>query len=93
VLDKTAPEPAIPVAAVRSDGGVTYVLAVEDGKLVRHTVTLGLHTQDESLVEVREGLQTGDEIIVAKIDALKAGTVVVMKASDSAPASASAVAK
>ncbi len=93
VLDKTAPEPAIPVAAVRSDGGVTYVLAVEDGKLVRHTVTLGLHTQDESLVEVREGLQTGDEIIVAKIDALKAGTIVVMKASDSAPASASAVAK
>ncbi len=79
VLDKTDPVPAIPVAAVRSEAGVTYVLALEAGKLVRRAVTLGLHTEDESLVEVREGLAPGAQIIVAKIDALKPGMDVVLK--------------
>ncbi len=93
VLDKTEPAPAIPVAAVRSDAGVTYVLTVEDGKLARHPVILGLHTEDESLVEVREGLQPGARIIVAKIDALKPGTAVVVKGETAAAAIADAPAK
>lgn len=80
VLDKTEPAPAIPLTAVRTEAGATYVLSVEDGKLVQRAVTLGLSTADNSLVEVRDGLREGEQIVVAKIDTLKPGTAVIIKA-------------
>ena len=49
-----------------------YVLVVDNGKLVRRAVTLGLKTDDASFVEVREGLRVGTQVLAAKIDALVA---------------------
>lgn len=76
VLDQSAPSPTVPTSAIRSDSGVTYVLAVEQDKLVRHTVTLGLKTDDSSYVEVRDGVRVGSQVLAAKIDALHDGSTV-----------------
>lgn len=84
VLDQSAPSPTVPTSAIRSDSGVTYVLAVEQDKLVRHTVTLGLKTDDASFVEVRDGVSIGSQVLAAKIDALHDGSTVKLAPSSTA---------
>ncbi len=84
VLDQSAPSPTVPTSAIRSDSGVTYVLAVEQDKLVRHTVTLGLKTDDASFVEVRDGIGVGTQVLAAKIDALHDGSTVKLASSAAA---------
>lgn len=86
VLDQSAPSPTVPSAAIRSDAGVTYVLAIDNGKLVRRAVTLGLKTDDASFVEVREGLAVGTSVLAAKIDALQDGAAVTLAKPSAAPA-------
>ncbi len=77
VLDQSAPSPTVPTSAIRSDSGVNYVLAVDQGKLVRRTVTLGLRTDDNSFVEVRDGVALGTQVLAAKIDTLNDGSTIV----------------
>jgi len=86
VLDQSAPSPTVPSAAIRSDAGVTYVLAIDNGKLVRRAVTLGLKTDDASFVEVREGLAVGTSVLAAKIDALQDGAAVTLAKPSASPA-------
>ena len=86
VLDQSAPSPTVPSASIRSDAGVTYVLAIDNGKLVRRAVTLGLKTDDASFVEVREGLAVGTSVLAAKIDALQDGAAVTLAKPSAAPA-------
>ena len=84
VLDQSVPAPTVPSSAIRSDAGVAYVLVVDNGKLVRRTVTLGLKTDDASFVEVREGLSVGTQVLAAKIDALQDGAAVKLASSAAA---------
>lgn len=86
VLDQSAPSPTVPTSAIRSDAGVTYVLVVDNGKLVRRAVTLGLKTDDASFVEVREGLSVGTQVLAAKIDALQDGAAIKLATTAVAPA-------
>lgn len=88
VLDQSAPSPTVPTSAIRNDSGVSYVLVVEQGRLVRHTVTLGLKADDGSYVEVRDGLAAGAQVLAARIDALQDGSRVVIASSAAAPAAA-----
>jgi len=91
VLDKTAPAPTVPTSAIRSDAGVTYVLVVDNGKLVRRTVTLGLKTDDNSYVEVVDGLSVGTQVLSAKIDTLLPGAeITIAKAAEPGAATAPA---
>ncbi|MBL6750838.1 MAG: efflux RND transporter periplasmic adaptor subunit [Nevskia sp.] len=78
-LDKTAPTPAMPYAAVHLEAGLPYVFALADGKLVRRAVTLGLRSEDQGMVEVRDGLKAGDLVVVANLDTLKDGQAAVLK--------------
>jgi membrane fusion protein (multidrug efflux system) len=87
VIEQSAPAPAIPLAAVRSEAGLDYVLAIVDGKLVQTPVKLGLRSEDAALVEVREGLAVGAQVLVTKAENLKPGAAVLLKA---APAGAAA---
>lgn len=80
VLDKTEPAPAIPVAAVRSEAGLPYVLVFADGKIHKRPVTLGLSSEDLGSVEVREGLKPDEQVLLAKLDDFKEGTSAVLKA-------------
>lgn len=84
VIGESGEGPVVPFAAVRSEAGLKYVMAVVDGKLVQKPVKLGLTTEDNALVEVREGLAAGDVVVVGRLDALKPGTAVVLKAAPAA---------
>lgn len=84
IIGQSGEGPVVPVAAVRSEAGLKYVMAVVDGKLVQKPVKLGLSTEDNALVEVREGLAAGDVVVVGRLDALKPGTAVVLKAAAAA---------
>ncbi|MDX2220222.1 MAG: efflux RND transporter periplasmic adaptor subunit [Burkholderiales bacterium] len=90
VEGKTA-VPALPFAAIREEGGQSFVFAVKDGKLERKPVILGLRSMEKGMVEVREGLTEGAQIIAVKADGLKAGTIaVIKKPGESKPAAAPA---
>lgn len=78
ILDQTSPVPAIPVTAVRDQAGVHYVFTVENAKIVRRVVELGLSSEQQNLVEIRAGLAPGDRVIAARIETLKEGAPVVM---------------
>jgi hypothetical protein len=55
------------------------VFALENGKLARRRVTLGLADDQSGLVEVRAGLGDGTQVISSRIDGLKAGASAVVK--------------
>jgi len=93
VLDRTEPTPAIPAAAVRNEAGVPYVLVFADGKISRRAVTLGLGSEDQGSVEVRDGLKPGEQVLLAKLDDFKEGMAAVLKGAESPAAGAPAVAK
>lgn len=70
---------ALPIAAIREEGGQSFVFAIKDGKLERKPVTLGLRSMEKGMVEVREGLVEGAQVVAVKADGLKAGTIAVIK--------------
>jgi multidrug efflux pump subunit AcrA (membrane-fusion protein) len=85
-LDAGTPVPAIPLAAVRDDAGVSFVWLIDGGVIRRRGVTLGLKAPGEGLVEIREGLSAGEQVVVPRIDTLKEGTKVTVVAASSPPA-------
>lgn len=65
----------VPRSAVHSDGGASYVYVIENGKLVRHPVTLGMRGDDGSsdAVEVVKGLAAGMQIVKTNLGILRSG--------------------
>lgn len=61
----------IPVDAVRSEGNVPFVYTVENGKAVRHNVSLGATTGN--YVRVVAGLREGDQVILSGPATLQTG--------------------
>jgi RND family efflux transporter MFP subunit len=85
VLDKSAPAPVIPATAVREEAGQTFVFTVEQGKVGRRAVQLGLREEQSGLVEVRSGLEKGVAVVSARTIGLKAGAPAVVKDAAAAP--------
>jgi RND family efflux transporter MFP subunit len=79
VLDKAPPAPVVPAGAVREEAGQAYVFTIEDGKVARRAVTLGL--REEGLVEIKSGLEKGVPVVRARIGDLKPGVPAVLKTS------------
>jgi len=90
LLDKGAPTPAIPAAAVRNESGLPYVLVLADGKISRRPVTLGLSSENLDSVEVRDGLKPGEQVLLAKLDNFKEGMTALLKNQAAAPVAANA---
>lgn len=67
-----------PQSAIQSDGGNSYVYAIESGKLVRKAVTLGMRGDDGTgpAVEIAGGLAPGAQIVRTNLGVLRAGTPV-----------------
>jgi multidrug efflux pump subunit AcrA (membrane-fusion protein) len=63
---------AVPVSAMRKDDGGDYVLAVDNGTLVRKPVGAVRTWARGELVEVK-GLEAGMTIVSAPLPGLKAG--------------------
>ncbi|MEP6607862.1 MAG: efflux RND transporter periplasmic adaptor subunit [Burkholderiaceae bacterium] len=76
VLLTTTPEAdvsALPLSALRSEGGQDFVWLVADGKLVRRVVVTGKRDERAQLIEVRSGLSPGELVLATKFDNLKEG--------------------
>jgi membrane fusion protein, multidrug efflux system len=73
------PVNTIPLAALITEGGQSYVLAVVSGKVERKPVTPGARSVELGLVEVREGLAPGAQVLTVKADGLKHGSRVAIK--------------
>ena len=79
VLDKSAPAPVIPITAVREEAGQSFVFTIEDGKVARRPVALGMREEKAGLVEIRSGIVKGASVVSARVDNLKAGAAAIVK--------------
>ncbi len=88
VLLTTSPEvevSALPLSALRAEGGQMFVWLVVNGKLERRAVVIGMRDERAQLVEVTSGLAPGEVVLATKFDNLKDGLAVkvISLASDS----------
>jgi RND family efflux transporter MFP subunit len=90
-VDRTSPTTVIPAAAVRDEAGQTFVFTIENGKIARRAVKLGLAEPQQGMVEITQGLEEGIHVVSVRAPGLKVGAPAALKASD--PAAAPAVAK
>ncbi|AOY02140.1 hypothetical protein BJP62_00845 [Jeongeupia sp. USM3] len=65
----------LPLGAVHDDGGKSYVLAIEAGKLVRRPVRTGARDDRAGLVEIAEGLQQGSTVLTGNLQLAPGATV------------------
>ncbi len=83
---------SVPQSAIQNDAGSTYVYAIEDSKLARKPVTLGMRGDDGQgpAVEIVSGLERGAQIVKTNLGSLRVGTTVkFVQAGAAAPATAS----
>ena len=76
----SAPTPTLPLAAVRSEAGQSFVWTIDNGKLVRRIVLLGRRDDEAGLVEVRTELPPNVPVLAARFDNLKEGAAAIVKA-------------
>jgi RND family efflux transporter MFP subunit len=62
---------SLPVAAIIRQGRETFCCTVEDGKIVRRKIELGLRSGNE--VEVVSGIDSNDTVVLARADSLTLG--------------------
>jgi len=79
VLDKTASSAVIPTGAVREEAGQSYVFTIENGKIARRPVKLGMAEPQRGLIEVTQGLEVGIPVVSVRAAGLKAGLPAVLK--------------
>ena len=79
ILDKSPPAAVVPAGALREEAGQAFVYTIEDGKVARRAVTVGM--REEGLVEIRSGLEKGVPVVRARITDLKPGSRAILKTS------------
>lgn len=68
---------ALPQSGVRTDAdGGAYVLVIENGKLARRDVTLGVTDEVAGLVEIARGIADGAQVVVGPAEGLEPGQAV-----------------
>jgi RND family efflux transporter MFP subunit len=72
-LAASAPVPTLPLAAIRTEAGQSYVWTVDGGKLARRIVVLGRRDDETGHVEIRTPLPPGAAVLAARFDNLKEG--------------------
>ncbi len=87
VLDKTAPAAVVPASAIRDESGQSYVYTIEDGKIGKRAVKVGVTEPQEGLVEVKSGLESGLQVVSARVTGLKPGAAATLKSPVVKPAS------
>ncbi len=65
-----------PVTAIREAGGQAFVWRVDDGRLARAPVQLGLKSEADGVVEIVAGIAPGARIVRADLGALRDGAEV-----------------
>ncbi len=73
-LTFTEPVLSVPQRALRYEAGAPFVYTLQDGKIARKPVALGMQVEGEGFAEVRSGLSAGERVIVADIGDRKPGS-------------------
>jgi RND family efflux transporter MFP subunit len=79
VLDRTKPTVVVPATAIRDESGQSYVFTLENGKLAKRAVKVGVSEPQQGLVEVKSGLESGLSVVSARVSGLKDGAAATMK--------------
>ena len=79
-LAASAPAPTLPLAAVRSEAGQTYIWTVDGGKLARRVVITGRRDDTSGRVEIKTALPPQLPVLAARFDNLKEGAPALVKA-------------
>lgn len=87
------PVNAVPLVALREEGGQSFVMVLDKDKIERKPVTVGARSIDLGLVEIRDGLSPGTQVIAVKMEGLKPGASAIIRADGPAPAPAAPAAK
>lgn len=66
----------VPATAVRVSGARSFVLAIEDGRVVRREVQTGLRDELTGMVAILSGIEEGEQVISAPVAAIEPGTQV-----------------
>lgn len=79
-LSTTSQRPVVPMAAVIEEAGQSYVFTVEEGKLAKRAIALGLRDEATGMVVVDNGLHEGVAVVRIRMNGLKAGAPAVVRA-------------
>ena len=91
VMPEGAPRMTLPVAAVGTASGQEYVWTIEQGKLLRRSVTTGRRDDAKGLVEVKDGVKPEAQVLAMRFDNLREGAAARVVAP--APSTAASAAK
>ena len=79
-LAASAPALTLPMTAIRTEAGQSFVWVVDNGKLSRRIVTLGRRDNDNGLVEIKTSLPPNLPVLSARFDNLKDGAPALVRA-------------
>ena len=79
-LAASAPAPTLPLAAVRSEAGQSYVWTIDGGKLARRVVITGRRDETNGRVEIMTALPARAPVLAARFDNLKEGAPALVQA-------------
>jgi len=82
-LAASAPAATLPMTAVRSEAGQSYVWTIDKGKLARRIVMTGRRDETNARVEIKTALPTETPVLAARFDNLKDGAPALVKAATS----------
>jgi membrane fusion protein, multidrug efflux system len=82
-LAASEPASTLPLAAVRSEAGQSYVWTIDKGKLARRIVITGRRDDTNARVEIRTTLPQQTPVLAARFDNLKDGAPALVKAATS----------
>ncbi len=78
-LAGAASVPTLPLTAIRTEAGQTFVWTIEGGKLNRRNVSLGRRDEAAARVEIRNELPAEVQVLGARFDNLRDGASAIMR--------------
>ena len=78
-LSQSRASPVIPASAVFEEAGQSYVFTVEQGKLAKRAVGLGIRDEASGMVEAASGLSAGTAVVRIRMNGLKAGAPATLR--------------
>ena len=82
-LARSQPAPTLPLTAIRTEAGQSYVWTIDNGKLVKRLVALGRRDEEAGRVELRTPLPPSVHVLAARFDNLKEGATAIVRAPSS----------
>jgi RND family efflux transporter MFP subunit len=80
-----SPQVVVPVTAVSDSAGFASVFVIQNGRLARRAVVLGVRDDAQGLVAVRSGLNAGEHVLAVPVLGAAEGLSVAMATDSAAP--------